>query len=1022
MKNAAMPLLLAIIIASSTLMMAVGSHPTRAPRSGDFPVNYEMQDYEPSADEQWDLDVAQDGSGRFFAVWVDNRAHFQEIRFSKSLNGTSWGDGDFNNNDIVVSDGPGTAEPLAHPSIAVDSTGDLYCIWLDNRDGFPSVRMSTSNNSGATWAPSVVVEEISGTVTEPFIRYSTTAGLSIVYVLEWTRPGGSVPQKDIMYTRSTDGGKVFNEPIVVNDDQTDEDQLHPRMTVAPGGMVGLVWEDRRNIDLGASSNTDIYFTHTSNGNTFAPNIKVGATPDGNRQEDPDIAFSARGDAMIVWQEMGLNGWRIRYAMAWLSSPLWDRTMETGISAVMENLTRLDQFSPRVGYVNGAYCLSWSEIDIRDFYLIRAGYISREGEFVSRDHVVDDSIDWGMFINDPIYHSEMYRRTVMVHGYQDRAQVFWQDHRTDTNPSNNINEDADPYTARAFKDATMPLAPLKPQLRVAAKGWSWVEISWDISLDIEYKGYYLTYGIGSADDPDENINDALVPDRMKNTYRFDDLLPDKLYMFKLMVKDRMGKKALSNPLEVRTAPNQPPDFTFIEPDGENDHTDKEYTIRWSASDSEDTAYYTLHYDDDLDDPSDQVFLCSGDTSTAGGESSFVWNTSSLPPGGYTLNATIDDGVNEPVVVYSKAIIVSHPGQQKDYLRVLSVLVEGGRETAYVDPAMTINFESNLATSTLNSENLYVLDSLQKKVDGTISIMGGKQIIWKPDLLLSFSSGYRLVITYRVTDQTGSQLDGGGVGQASNFDLKFMTRSDAGTPTIRYHEPRGSGAHLWVNMIVGFDVPMAPETITIDTVRVIGPEGRSVPIILEYSSGEMAVHIRTSGPLDELTTYRVNLTRSIVSLKGMQISSFEWGFTTGSAREDIDTDMDGVPDDRDWFPLDPNESIDTDRDGKGDERDEDDDNDGMPDDWELKYGLDTKDPTDAGEDLDNDGRTNLQEYRDGTDPRGESGKVFSIRTVTFIIIAVAVLVLTVIVLYSLFLRRRLEQQRMERGFFREGDIEE
>ncbi|MFA5828967.1 MAG: S-layer homology domain-containing protein [Candidatus Gracilibacteria bacterium] len=46
--------------------------------------------------------------------------------------------------------------------------------------------------------------------------------------------------------------------------------------------------------------------------------------------------------------------------------------------------------------------------------------------------------------------------------------------------------------------------------------------------------------------------------------------------------------------------------------------------------------------------------------------------------------------------------------------------------------------------------------------------------------------------------------------------------------------------------------------------------------------------------------------------------------------------------------------------------DSDNDGMPDQWELIYGLSPKDPTDAGKDNDNDGLTNLEEYRASTSP--------------------------------------------------------
>jgi len=47
--------------------------------------------------------------------------------------------------------------------------------------------------------------------------------------------------------------------------------------------------------------------------------------------------------------------------------------------------------------------------------------------------------------------------------------------------------------------------------------------------------------------------------------------------------------------------------------------------------------------------------------------------------------------------------------------------------------------------------------------------------------------------------------------------------------------------------------------------------------------------------------------------------------------------------------------------------DSDSDGMPDWWEVRFGLDIANPSDAGGDLDRDALSNLGEYRNGTDPR-------------------------------------------------------
>lgn len=71
----------------------------------------------------------------------------------------------------------------------------------------------------------------------------------------------------------------------------------------------------------------------------------------------------------------------------------------------------------------------------------------------------------------------------------------------------------------------------------------------------------------------------------------------------------------------------------------------------------------------------------------------------------------------------------------------------------------------------------------------------------------------------------------------------------------------------------------------------------------------------------------------------------------------------------------QSLDYDSDLISDSLDEDDDNDGMPDSWELQYGLNPRDASDALLDSDGDGFTNLQEFQQGTKPNDPSDYPFN-----------------------------------------------
>lgn len=107
-------------------------------------------------------------------------------------------------------------------------------------------------------------------------------------------------------------------------------------------------------------------------------------------------------------------------------------------------------------------------------------------------------------------------------------------------------------------------------------------------------------------------------------------------------------------------NQPPSIQVLEPDGTGDTIDNRLTIRWIDQDPDDNASISLFYDTDASG-ADGTLIVSGlreDPDEPSGDF-YTWDASQLPGGAYYIYAVIDDGFNDPVVVYgSGAMLVDH----------------------------------------------------------------------------------------------------------------------------------------------------------------------------------------------------------------------------------------------------------------------------------------------------------------------------------------------------------------------------
>jgi len=153
------------------------------------------------------------------------------------------------------------------------------------------------------------------------------------------------------------------------------------------------------------------------------------------------------------------------------------------------------------------------------------------------------------------------------------------------------------------------------------------------------------------------------------------------------------------------------------------------------------------------------------------------------------------------------------------------------------------------------------------------------------------------------------------------------------------------------------------VNFDATNSYSPDEQPLTYLWDFGDGNTSTEVSPTHTYSEVGLYTVTLVVNDGTYNSLPISFFV------NITVPTDTDGDDTPDVIDAFPFNATEWLDSDGDNIGNNRDEDDDNDRIPDYWELLYISDGLSPTnanDANQNLDDDELTNLEEYERGTSP--------------------------------------------------------
>lgn len=180
----------------------------------------------------------------------------------------------------------------AEPAVAAGSDGAVYVAWVEHRGKDADVFVARVNGEGQTEGSPVRVNPLAGEAKawhgdSPTLAVAPDGALHV----GWTGRVGSAGMhaNSLHLSTSRDGGRSFESPVKVNDDQKPGVHGMHSLAVSKDGRVHVAWLDERNVapppaegTAGGKqghkeSNREVFHASSADGGrTFSPNRRVAS--------------------------------------------------------------------------------------------------------------------------------------------------------------------------------------------------------------------------------------------------------------------------------------------------------------------------------------------------------------------------------------------------------------------------------------------------------------------------------------------------------------------------------------------------------------------------------------------------------------------------------------------------------------------------------------------------------------------------------------------------------------------------
>jgi hypothetical protein len=232
------------------------------------------------------------------------------------------------------------------------SDGAIYVSWLDGRHGKSAVYLTRSTDGGRGFEPNQVVSRSEAC---PCCRTALTSGADGTLYIAWrTVLTGSI--RDIVVSRSTDGGSTWSDPVRVHaDDWVFEACPHagPAMAVDSTGALHVAWW------TGKEGAAGVRYTRSADGaRSFSPPVDLGVA-ERSRPAHVQLAVGAGGRTVAaVWDDGTLAVSRIVLRVS------TDYGASFGRAVPLSPEQRAAGF-PVLGLSGDSVVVAWSEQSVKD---------------------------------------------------------------------------------------------------------------------------------------------------------------------------------------------------------------------------------------------------------------------------------------------------------------------------------------------------------------------------------------------------------------------------------------------------------------------------------------------------------------------------------------------------------------------------------------------------------------------------------------------------------------------------------